>query len=85
MNFGPCKTRYGPDCPNRKVGCHSTCEKYLAFKKEKERVNAERRRNSIADEYTSDRVYAKRNVLKYTEQGRSALASGGNSQWRKYR
>lgn len=26
---GPCK-----DCPNRAMGCHSTCEEYIAFRAE---------------------------------------------------
>lgn len=30
----PCK-----DCPNRQVGCHSTCEKYLDFRKEVDKIN----------------------------------------------
>jgi hypothetical protein len=30
----PCK-----DCPNRKVGCHSTCEKYLDYRKEVDKIN----------------------------------------------
>jgi len=82
---GPCKTRYGPDCPDRKVGCQAACEKYLAFKKENERKIDERRRSSIADDYVSSRVFAKRKTLKYTDQGRAALAKGGNSQWRGFR
>lgn len=28
MLNAPCK-----DCPDRVVGCHSTCEKYIAFRK----------------------------------------------------
>lgn len=34
MNKAPCK-----DCPDRRVGCHSTCEKYLAFRKERDELN----------------------------------------------
>lgn len=33
----PCK-----DCPCRHVGCHSTCEKYQAFRRERDAVNRER-------------------------------------------
>ena len=29
MSKSPCK-----DCVDRQVGCHSTCEKYIAFRKE---------------------------------------------------
>jgi hypothetical protein len=34
MNKAPCK-----DCPDRKVGCHSTCEKYILFRKERDELN----------------------------------------------
>lgn len=34
MNNAPCK-----DCPDRLVGCHSTCEKYITFAKEKRQQN----------------------------------------------
>jgi ribosomal protein S4 len=34
MNKAPCK-----DCPDRKVGCHSTCKKYLAFRQERIELN----------------------------------------------
>lgn len=27
------------NCPRRKVGCHSTCEDYIAFKKERDAFN----------------------------------------------
>jgi hypothetical protein len=30
----PCK-----DCPNRQIGCHSTCEKYSEFRKERDALN----------------------------------------------
>lgn len=28
--IAPCK-----NCPDRKVGCHATCEKYIAFQEER--------------------------------------------------
>lgn len=28
------------DCPDREVGCHSTCEKYKKWKEEHDRVKA---------------------------------------------
>lgn len=34
MTKAPCK-----DCPNRQVGCHSTCEKYIVFRKERDELN----------------------------------------------
>lgn len=33
----PCK-----DCTDRKVGCHSICEKYLVYDEERKRINSER-------------------------------------------
>lgn len=33
----PCK-----DCKDRKVGCHSICEKYIAYDEERKRVIVER-------------------------------------------
>lgn len=30
----PCK-----DCLNRKAGCHSTCEKYLVYRRELDKLN----------------------------------------------
>jgi hypothetical protein len=38
----PCKK----DCTDRKVGCHSTCDKYLKYREETTAYN-NRRRNSI--------------------------------------
>ena len=35
MIKAPCK-----DCPDRKQGCHSACEKYIAFRKERDELNA---------------------------------------------
>lgn len=32
--LAPCK-----DCEDREVGCHAGCEKYLAYKKEREKLN----------------------------------------------
>lgn len=36
MNAPPCM----PDCPGRKSGCHDHCEKYLAWKEERQKVKA---------------------------------------------
>lgn len=33
----PCK-----DCPDRYVGCHSTCEKYIAYDKSRKELYAQR-------------------------------------------
>lgn len=37
MIIPPCK-----DCPDRKVGCHSVCEKYIEWKKDNERTRSMR-------------------------------------------
>lgn len=44
------------DCPDRKVGCHSTCEKYLLATKENEKALEARRRIDISDKYHNDVV-----------------------------
>lgn len=46
MNKAPCK-----DCPYRKIGCHSTCEKYIAFSKKQKELNELRHKD-----------YEKRNI-----------------------
>lgn len=33
----PCK-----DCPGRRELCHATCERYLAYREERDRLNAEK-------------------------------------------
>lgn len=46
MNLPPCK-----DCPNREIGCHSKCEKYIQFKndlkKDKAKEKAEKKMESF--------------------------------------
>lgn len=44
----PCK-----DCQDRKVGCHSVCEKYKEFEKENAKVRDMRLKASILREYDS--------------------------------
>ena len=46
----PCK-----DCEERKLGCHSACEKYLAVKAEKARV-----REALQEEHLFVRARKKR-------------------------
>ena len=47
-------------CPDRYVGCHSKCERYMAFKDEKKEENAVRRKqaneNRIQNEIERDRI-----------------------------
>ena len=46
MNSPPCK-----DCPNREIGCHSKCKKYIQFKndlkKDKVKEKAEKKMESF--------------------------------------
>ena len=46
----PCK-----DCPDRQVNCHSTCEKYIEFKKESDRLREERFAKGEANRYEIER------------------------------
>jgi hypothetical protein len=50
MYIFPCK-----DCPDRAVGCHSKCEKYLAAHRENEKLRAEvfkiKGEQNCADDY----------------------------------
>lgn len=47
----PCK-----DCPNRQIGCHSTCEKYLEFRKEVDRLKQERIAKRDVDQYVRESI-----------------------------
>lgn len=59
MLNAPCK-----DCPDRYVGCHSQCEKYQAFHKEREAfLEYKAKQNKLDDDcYNSSRhsKYAKK-------------------------
>lgn len=41
-------------CTERTVGCHSTCQSYLAFAEECERVRENRRSSSTYNNYLRD-------------------------------
>ena len=41
MILSPCK-----DCTDRHIGCHSTCEKYIDFRKRCDKEREDRLRNS---------------------------------------
>lgn len=45
----PCK-----DCPDRQVGCHSTCEKYIEFKKEADEQRQERIARSEINQFVRE-------------------------------
>lgn len=55
MPKAPCK-----DCPDRQVGCHSTCEKYIEFKKEADEQRLKRIEQGNINQYmreASERRY----------------------------
>jgi hypothetical protein len=53
MNKAPCK-----DCPNRHQGCHSECDKYIAFRKERDELNElkhkEKEKHRLLVEYNKE-------------------------------
>lgn len=55
----PCK-----DCPDRQVGCHSTCEKYITFAKEKREQNEsiKKARHEESLYYTPHKRYIKEKI-----------------------
>lgn len=53
MNKSPCK-----DCNDRHVGCHGSCEEYLAFDRERKALN-EDRYNAQREIYDNE-IYRKR-------------------------
>ncbi len=54
----PCK-----DCPDRVLGCHSTCEKYKAFQTERDR-ELEKRMLEIAGNPLNSKYYIQRSRIK---------------------
>lgn len=46
---GPCK-----DCTARQLGCHSTCEEYIAFRAECDALAAERVKRREVDDCIAD-------------------------------
>ena len=65
----PCKeSRDSPDCPNRAVGCQATCEKYLAFRAERDAAIDARKKIMDGIEYArisawNKRIYIKRKYI----------------------
>lgn len=43
-----------PECPERNAECHAKCRKYLEWRKELDRKNAERRKKMVDGELFSD-------------------------------
>lgn len=75
LNKPPCKERQdSPDCPNRAVGCQATCEKYRAFRAERDRLLDENRKKDLIWDYTAHSIYRRRAMLKCTQDGRKVLS-----------
>lgn len=59
----PCK-----DCPDRRSGCHSVCEKYIAYTVEREKIREEKSRDCAIDGcrrfHTQEYVTQKRKYLR---------------------
>lgn len=51
------------DCPDRKVGCHVTCEKYIQEKADIDKFNDQVNRSKVIDRFLTDRRMDKRNRL----------------------
>ena len=47
----PCK-----DCKDRKLGCHSKCDKYSEFKNKIEEIKEERIKQNFIDDYRITKV-----------------------------
>lgn len=69
MLDAPCK-----DCPDRVVGCHGTCEKYIAFRKYRDELNERR----IEENRVKDALWATSRFSKKKKRRRPyADRSGG--------
>lgn len=74
MRKPPCRQTDGKDCPDRRVGCHSRCEAYKAFRAELDEYNAKKLACYDAADFTCRGIYRHRKGLQYSEAGRRALA-----------
>ena len=39
----PCRNRFGKDCKSRHVGCQSSCERYIEYRKDLDEENNKKR------------------------------------------
>lgn len=61
----PCKDKDGTDCPNRAVGCHGTCERYLAFCEEKAKERKHDHEAAQRAVAAANNVYRHRKSFRY--------------------
>ena len=52
MSLVPCK-----DCPERQLGCHSSCSKYLRYRKEVDKENKIRREKEQMNRLVGEDAY----------------------------
>ena len=65
MLISPCK-----DCKDRRLGCHSRCEKYLAFAKECEDVRNKKAKHKTIYDISPKCVEWLNNEIKRKQRGR---------------
>ena len=58
MKLPPCVR----DCPDRKTGCHGSCEKYLKFRRERMAIIAKKNKERDTREYINE--HHRRDVIK---------------------
>lgn len=58
----PCK-----DCPDRVLGCHSKCEKYIAFSEENKLIYENRVKNGMFINHTRERAITRYKKKKYSQ------------------
>lgn len=56
----PCK-----DCPERYLGCHSSCEKYQMFREERNKFNSEKKAKEDSENWFAKRSEKSMKKLKY--------------------
>lgn len=50
------------NCPDRELGCHATCEKYISYKKELDEINAKIKKEALLYGYVHE--YEKRRTAR---------------------
>lgn len=60
MIKSPCK-----DCPDREIRCHLTCEKYIEFKKESDKIREQRNAQKEKEkQYIEDNLRKYKRIIK---------------------
>ena len=61
-------------CPNREVGCHGKCEKYLAYRAQIDAANKWLEQQRVGTELAMDNIWKRRHKLKYSPDGKRVLS-----------